>query len=220
MGKIKGPKDMEDRRCTDTCCCFLFFVFWLGMTAVAYVAISSGDVTHLVFGSDYMGNRCGKGLLVDKPKLWYPRISQDVYEQSHALSSRKPWEIALYGICVEECPVVESHTRIKTIADYGFGKPVGHAKARSWAVDLSTTNMLNRCMPRETTTSSDLKLCSRPTCSQVMAEERVRGGLGERRSRPALICFDPTPGLLHAPGTRILRPHRIRCARRLVADHY
>ena len=166
--KIVGPKDMEDRQCTDVCCLCLFFLFWIGLAGIASIVFASGDISRVAYGSDYMGSQCGIGELAAKPKLWYPRIAQDVYEQSHALISGHPWEIALYGICVKECPVVDESLS-QTIADYGYGQPMSHAKARSWSVDLSTTSMINRCIPRESSTTSYLKLCSKPTCNQAIS---------------------------------------------------
>ena len=103
--------DIEDRRCTDTCCCCLFFLTWVGMAGVASIAISSGDITHLRYGSDYLGNRCGIGPNEGKTKSWYPRIAQDVFEQRDTLMSAAPWEVALYGLCVAECPSTSRQER-------------------------------------------------------------------------------------------------------------
>lgn len=33
----------EDIRCRDVLCCLLFLVYWLGMVAVAIVAVKSGQ---------------------------------------------------------------------------------------------------------------------------------------------------------------------------------
>ena len=39
-GKLKGPKDIEDKTCTDCCCLCLFITFWIGIAAIATVTMS------------------------------------------------------------------------------------------------------------------------------------------------------------------------------------
>eukprot|EP00966_Prymnesium_polylepis_P217300 5029004-Prymnesium_polylepis.1 len=84
-----------------------------------------------------MGNRCGTGEFSGKTKLWYPRIAQDVYEQSSALSGN-PLEVYLYGLCVASCPVPQAR-RTTSITDYGYGH-TSDAKERSWSVDMATSS--------------------------------------------------------------------------------
>ena len=170
--KIRGPKDMEGRKCTDCCCCCLFLFFWIGLAAIATLVISTGSIAHVVYGTDYMGNRCGTGELADKTKVWFPRIAQDVYEQSVVLNGGSPADVSLYGICVEACPAEPGSRKI---TDYGHGSS---KKASSWPVDMPTSSMLNRCMPRQRSTESDLTLCTSPKCGEARRPCVPEGGFG------------------------------------------
>ena len=102
----KGIKDIEDRSCTDVCSLCAFMLFWCGMLAIMGAALRTGDLKSLHLGTDYMGNRCGAGDYADRPDVFYPRLSQDLFEQSSLLHNdfsmfRLP---AMYGLCLEECP--------------------------------------------------------------------------------------------------------------------
>eukprot|EP01064_Diplonema_japonicum_P007760 TRINITY_DN1539_c1_g1_i1.p1 TRINITY_DN1539_c1_g1~~TRINITY_DN1539_c1_g1_i1.p1 ORF type:complete len:729 (+),score=140.53 TRINITY_DN1539_c1_g1_i1:56-2188(+) len=46
---------------SDTPMCLVFAVFWIGMFVIADVAFDKGDPLRLLYGTDYLGNRCGKG---------------------------------------------------------------------------------------------------------------------------------------------------------------
>mmetsp|Transcript_4741 Transcript_4741/g.9832 ORF Transcript_4741/g.9832 Transcript_4741/m.9832 type:complete len:750 (+) Transcript_4741:28-2277(+) len=170
---MRGPKDLEGRRCTDCCCLCLFLTFWVGLCAIATIVMSAGDISNIVYGSDYLGNRCGTPEGHNKKKLWFPRISQDVYEQSSALVGKAPWEVHLYGLCVDECPQETG----REIPDYGW-RQSDSAKARSWPVDLPTISVLNRCIPRQQKVESDLVLCAKPTCHEAHKPCLTTSGFG------------------------------------------
>ena len=135
------------------------------MVIIAINALATGDITGLTYGADYMGNRCGTGDLADRPKLWFPRLSHDLGEQ-YGIAQSHPWEIALYGLCVAECPT-SPHT---VIADYGNDKaafPRARPKAQQWTAEMPTFSTLNRCVPRVDTNHSVLAVCTEPRCASV-----------------------------------------------------
>ena len=84
----KSPKKKEDmmatgkRSCTDVACCLFFLLFVGGLVAVAYLGLSSGDVSQLRYDADYLGNRCGVGEYANATKAFYPRIGKDLVEQN------------------------------------------------------------------------------------------------------------------------------------------
>merc|ERR1711871_1775800 len=101
--KTVGPPRYDSRSCTDCAFLLLFVLFWIGNAAVSIINIQNGDPDELLYGSDYMGNRCGVGEFKDKPKTYYPRMDADVREQKDLVATA-PWKIKLYGLCVKECP--------------------------------------------------------------------------------------------------------------------
>ena len=76
------PMKLGRRGCTDCLCLILFVIFWAGMAFIAYLGVTFGDANALVYGQDYMANRCGVGAYADRPKVYYPRIDEDMIAQS------------------------------------------------------------------------------------------------------------------------------------------
>ena len=83
----------------------LFVVFALGMAYVTYLACTYGDPYVILYGKDYLGNRCGRGEFSNRSKVIFPRIDKDLIDQAH-IATTSPWNLVFYGICVEECPDV------------------------------------------------------------------------------------------------------------------
>ena len=164
----KGPKDLEERKCTD-CLCLLFFgAFWVGMLTLTTVVFTLGDANKIFYGVDYLGNTCGNSAnTTGKPKIFYPRIAQDVLEQASTVSSAMFWDVNLYGVCVESCPTY-SASRVDTVTDYGYGQSAD-AQAASWTVYLSTIDLFNRCIPATESSSVSIDLCTLPNCTEVGA---------------------------------------------------
>lgn len=151
----RGPKDMEERRCTDVFCLLIFLLSWAVMGAIAY-SHRAGPAA-LLHGKDYLEHRCGEGEFADAPFVWYPRIADDAFEQQ--LLMRAPWDTSFYGLCVTECPQAGV-----AVADYGHESEPAQAKAKSWDAALSTFAVLNRCVPREEHTKATVLLCAEPSC--------------------------------------------------------
>ena len=59
------PMKLGRRGCTDCLCLILFVIFWAGMAFIAYLGVTFGDANALVYGQDYMANRCGVGAYAD-----------------------------------------------------------------------------------------------------------------------------------------------------------
>ena len=93
------------RGCTDIICLIFFIAFLGGMGFIVYLSVTAGDPYAVFYGSDYLGNRCGIGKMADKPKVYYPRVDQDLIAQS-VIASSMPWKLKFYGLCLEACPNV------------------------------------------------------------------------------------------------------------------
>jgi len=181
-----GPQDLEDRRCTDVFCLIMFVLSLLTVFTTSIMIFVRGDINDIRYGVDYAGNRCGTGVNHGKKKLWYPRIGEDVAEQSIVLSTR-PWDIVLYGICVPACPQFDA-AHLLTITD-----PYAHttaSKASSWPVGVSTLDMINRCYPDPESVSTSISVCAQPNCTSVGAP-----------------CFHDMPGLVPTTTWKIDAAH-------------
>merc|ERR1719440_1410435 len=95
----------KKRGCTDCFCFWLFWLFWAVLGYFTYLAITVGDPMSLLYGKDYLGNRCGVGDYADKPAVYYPRMDKDLLEQA-AIASTMPWLLSFYGLCMPACPNV------------------------------------------------------------------------------------------------------------------
>ena len=166
----KGPKDLEGRRCVDVICLLLFAAFWVVMIALTSVVYTYGDPNKIFNGVDYMGQTCGDPANLNtstRTKVWYPRIGDDLLEQSSSLSTGFFWDIQLYGVCVEQCPLY--HPQHKTVVqDYGYGVSPD-AQAESWSVYMSTLDLFNRCLQETTQDAVSISLCTIPSCTEVGA---------------------------------------------------
>ncbi|EOD18549.1 hypothetical protein EMIHUDRAFT_458914 [Emiliania huxleyi CCMP1516] len=128
------PADPDEAGCTDIFCLGLFLVFWVGIVGIGVSAISTGDLTALYRGADYLGNRCGvddnnfekNGESYSVPGdpdtgstlggyIWYPQIAKDLSLQQSLIAKGQWASVTLYGLCVDECPKVGS----EPIEDYG-----------------------------------------------------------------------------------------------------
>ncbi|XP_074655894.1 choline transporter-like protein 2 isoform X3 [Tubulanus polymorphus] len=95
---FKGP--IKNRSCTDIICCLLFFVFILGLVAVAFLAFSRGDPKMLLYPTDSEGNICGTGKFTDRPNLFFFDL---------LACARMGPAVAINGcptpqVCVKSCP--------------------------------------------------------------------------------------------------------------------
>ena len=106
---LEGPKEFRKRGCTDFCCVLLFGIFWLGMLYCFYLGLTVGDPYSVLYGKDYLGQRCGRGNMTSKPKVIFPRLGQDILAQMD-VATTKPWKLVLYGLCVETCPNITDPT--------------------------------------------------------------------------------------------------------------
>ena len=143
--QIENPS----RRVLNSDCpvCLLFVVFWIGMFIISSVAFEKGDAMKLIYGTDYLDNKCGYG---DEPAGWasavatHRNLNPDVYAYQTATWSENKYlfiplpyngdhpldsdawsgfsaETALAsGVCVNQCPQsgLDSLESISTQANY------------------------------------------------------------------------------------------------------
>ena len=128
------------RGCTDILCLLIFLLFWGGVAFLGYLSITVGDPYEILYGADYLGNRCGRGDFSDKKKVTSSRLSalarppaahrattqpsshtfprSQIYfpridkdiAEQAAIASSMPWKLNFYGLCVDSCPDVPSPT--------------------------------------------------------------------------------------------------------------
>ena len=174
IGPENGPSALNRRGCTDFCCVILFVMFWLGMIYLLYLGATVGDPYMVLYGKDYLGNRCGRGNFTSRKRVIFPRIEQDVLEQS-AIASTQPWKLKFYGICVAECPNVQDPTvcfgnpDACMTYDYGTEKQWRAAGgSRYYYSVMPTISIINRCIPIVNKLESGPPAkCAYPICDNV-----------------------------------------------------
>lgn len=106
----------ENRSCTDCLCLLLFVAFWGGFIAVAAVAFDKGRPERLIYGTDYLGFRCGGSDVPQDYSSTY--VTADTQWQSATWSENKllwfpvPYTTESFsldviinsGVCVKTCP--------------------------------------------------------------------------------------------------------------------
>ena len=169
--KTKKKEDMMatgKRSCTDVACCLFFILFVGGLAAVAYLGLSSGDVAQLRYDADYLGNRCGVDAYANRTKAFYPRIGKDLVEQRALVQVGAFWKLKFYALCVSACPDGFDIETPEFVADYGFDpasettKLLGDGTQAKWISAMPTIDVMNRCLPRDTSSESSRTLCAYP----------------------------------------------------------
>jgi choline transporter-like protein 2/4/5 len=188
VGPEHGPKDFRRRGCTDVFCTLLFILFWFGMLYCFYLGATVGDPYSVLYGKDYLGNRCGMGNFTDRPKVIFPRIGKDILAQM-PVATTAPWKLELYGLCVEECPDVRDPTVCFGTPDvcmnYDYGTEAqwrASGGSRYYYSVMPTISVVNRCIPiKHTTESGEPARCAYPICDNV--------------TNPWMVCDTEFPSL-------------------------
>jgi len=164
----------KKRRCTDIFCLLFFLLFWGGIGYLSYLSITVGDPYEILYGADYLGNRCGVGSYKDKKYVYYPRADKDILEQA-AIASSMPWRLKFYGLCMADCPQVSSPTACFSDASqctvYDYGTPAQYGAAGGSAYYYATmpsVKVLHRCIPNDNSLlNQEDDLCAFPQCDNV-----------------------------------------------------
>eukprot|EP01050_Picozoa_sp_SAG11_P010124 SAG11_NODE_997_length_6241_cov_7.990557_2_plen_1284_part_00 len=99
------------RTCQNFYCTVLFWVYWVGMMVLLWVAIWTGDPYRMVRPIDYEGHSCfdeSYESTHNKANLYYPQLAQDafdLYQDGADQTCLETKEGCFYGVCVESCPV-------------------------------------------------------------------------------------------------------------------
>ena len=130
MGLGGVTLDNRSRMCitTDLPMCLVFVAFWVGMFLVASIGFDKGDPLRLIYGTDYLGNRCGGSTV---PPEWQQSVNAYISDSRFKFQSaiweenKLLWMPAPYdgtdlsvesmniwdarqalgaGVCVKECP--------------------------------------------------------------------------------------------------------------------
>lgn len=171
---LEGPQALRSRGCTDICCLIIFIFFWCGAMYVMYLSMTVGDPYSVIYGKDYLGNRCGRGAFANRPKVIFPRLNRDVLAQA-PLVTTAPWKLVLYGLCVESCPNVTDP--IVCVNDpskcmyYDYGTPSqwrAAGGASFYFQGLPTISLINRCVPiARVAANAAPDRCVWPQCDNV-----------------------------------------------------
>ena len=173
--------------CKDVLCCGIFLGFIGFLLFIFYISIAAGDWQAVLYGADYMGNRCGTDGLPQK--AFYPRIPKDLAEQPAIVASQQYWNLELYALCVDECPTGFDIANPTSEHDYGWTcdpgtTPATYANGASsclmnnpttvaigatgsmpfWISATPTSEVLNRCVPRIEEDSKEATMCAYPDC--------------------------------------------------------
>jgi choline transporter-like protein 2/4/5 len=142
--------------------------------------IEDSNIDRLHHGRDHTGQLSGLGAREGKPKIFFPRLSQD-FMADPTLRKR-------YGVCVEKCP-----DQFATEKDYHDipddtpaedtivlpGEPADH-----WFVPLPSFSIFDRCIPYQNSSSMDEdELCADPQCAPRAD--------GKDPERPIEVCGVP-----------------------------
>eukprot|EP00049_Salpingoeca_infusionum_P001624 m.49727 g.49727 ORF g.49727 m.49727 type:complete len:652 (+) comp11116_c0_seq1:100-2055(+) len=97
--KTASPMGIK-HRCTDVFWLLLFFLFWAGMGAIAYLSIRDGEPERLVYGDDSYGNICGQNnsKLIDTVNS-----GLDLTNRTYVFYYN-PTNSDAVRLCVEACP--------------------------------------------------------------------------------------------------------------------
>lgn len=180
--KKTGVAPATTRKCRDVVCLLLFIVFWIGMLAVAGVGLHFGEPKRLLYGTDYQGTTCGTGNMKDQPLTFYPRMSEDIVEQSMDSSITSPTDFEFYGVCVSECPKQFTHfcnyefetELLKTAGNSDTATLAAREQLRKqeaekllgdrscWFVAMASEKVFYRCIQMTETTSTKIETCVYP----------------------------------------------------------
>ena len=186
MGCCGGGKAVSDdkpepesfffkkRGCTDLCCFIFFFLWWAVCGYITYLSIAAGEPLSVFYGQDYLGNRCGVGTMASKPKVYFPRIDQDLIEQS-AIAATMPWKVRFYGLCLEACPNISSPQQCFAdpascqVHDYGTAAEYTAAGgSASYFATMPSLDFINRCIPTDSSSMTQAPdRCAFPQCDGV-----------------------------------------------------
>jgi len=165
------PKSLKKRSCTDVLCLIIFILFLGILGGIFGLCLIAGDYTQLMYGADYLGNRCGHGTMASKPKSFYPRIAKDMLDQQAIVASGMFWNLNLYALCVEECPSTFDIDNATFIEDYGFNpstsvtQAFGSGTQPLWLSATPTLDIANRCLPAQQSTQGQEIVCAYPKCT-------------------------------------------------------
>jgi len=164
----------KKRGCTDCLCFLLFLVFWGGLGYLSYLSVTVGDPYEILYGADYLGNRCGRNEFKDRKKVYFPRIDKDIEAQA-AIAYTMPWKVAFYGLCVDQCPNVSQPTACFDnpshciVNDYGTQAQYSAAGGSAYYyATMPSLDLLNRCIPQDSNSlTQDPDRCAFPQCDNV-----------------------------------------------------
>ena len=170
------PEDFffRKRGCTDVCFLLFFIAFWCGLGYLLTLATTFGEPWAIIYGADYLGNRCGRDGMSDKSKVYYPRVDKDIEDQA-AIAATTPWKLRFYGLCVEQCPNVSQPTgcfanpELCKVYDYGTpAQQVAAGGSPYYYATMPSEDVLNRCIPRDShSLKQDPDRCAFPQCDNV-----------------------------------------------------
>lgn len=144
-----GPRLFRKRGCTDVLSLLIFAAFWIGTCYMAFLSVHVGKPWSLIYGTDYLGNRCGRGDYEGLPKTYYPRIDEDLIAQADIALSH-PWRVAFYGLCVSQCPNVsvpeDCFASPESCKVYDYG-PSAQRAADFYYTTMPSLSLINRCLP-------------------------------------------------------------------------
>lgn len=168
-GKTPRPGCEENRSCTDIIFLLIFLIFTAAWVYIAYLGLSAGDITRLLYGTDSSGHTCSVVTATTPSDAYLKSINPNNYTwMGDTWAERKyvwyPMDTSLIssasipnlvstllglGVCVKECPVPNGNlSHPVTFQDYKTGHDNSSTTMNvSWSVYYASSPILNRCWP-------------------------------------------------------------------------
>jgi len=197
------------RKCNDLCCIVLFALFWCGMLGIGGFAISAGNPTKVLYGTDYRGETCGFSEDVKDLKLTaYPRLIEDAILNAQK-TDVSDW--SFYGVCVAKCPgrlsvlcnqEIAAGTSTNNASQVKFCLTDGldgtapvpsdwcstqRVSEKCWIVPMETRDTLLRCIPVVNTSTVANVTCTYPP------------GISDPNAAGCLVRTSTTQGTIEEP---------------------
>ncbi|KAL7749637.1 hypothetical protein RI367_004863 [Sorochytrium milnesiophthora] len=141
-----SPGPQTNRSCRDIFFLILFLLFWVGMFAIAGVAISKGDINRLRYGTDSLNNTCG---------VMNPAVGSvpafDATSMPYLLYLDIGMTATPYKRCVSACPSQgQVVCRYNTAVSSSPSEAAAQFLNRSCVATLfDESSVLYRCMPQQ-----------------------------------------------------------------------
>ncbi|KAJ0410009.1 hypothetical protein ATCC90586_000868 [Pythium insidiosum] len=178
--EIDDLEMMSSSRNSKASICAVIFSTRSGMVIVAIIGLINGEPKRLLYGTDYQGTTCGTGARAKTPLTFYPRMNQDLIDQTVGPNKvTSPADLQFYGVCVATCPEQYSYFcnyefEAKLAADSSLTTEQQRNDVRQkeaekflgtpscWFVAMKSETVFYRCIQMTETNATSAETCVYP----------------------------------------------------------